>query len=44
LTAVTWLAICVLGPGSIAVFALFLRDVGTVLGQPDRHDEPHDPP
>jgi len=44
MTAVTWLAICVLGPGSIAVFVLFLRDVGAVLGSPDRPDERSDPP
>jgi len=42
MTAATWLAILILGPGSIAVFVLFLRDARKVLrdpGDPPRHDE-----
>ena len=44
MTAATWLAIFVLGPGSVTVFVLFLRDLRKVLGEPrsrtelDRHD------
>ena len=34
MTAATWVAICVLGPGSVAVFVLFLRDIRNVLGEP----------
>jgi hypothetical protein len=40
MTAVTWIAILVLGPGSIAVFVLFLRDARTVLRNPG--DRPGD--
>jgi hypothetical protein len=32
LTVATWLAIAVLGPGSLAVFAWFLHDVRCDLG------------
>ncbi len=32
MTVATWLAIAVLGPGALAVFAWFLHDVGRVLG------------
>ena len=32
MTVATWLAIAVLGPGSLAVFAWFLHDVRRVLG------------
>ena len=32
MTTATWIAILVLGPGSVIVFVLFLRDVGKVLG------------
>ena len=31
MTALTWLAVVVLGVGSLAVFAFFLRDVRSVL-------------
>jgi hypothetical protein len=37
-TVATWLAIAVLGPGALAVFAWFLHDVGRVLGP--RRDRP----
>jgi hypothetical protein len=37
-TVATWLAIAVLGPGALAVFAWFLHDVGRVLGP--RRDKP----
>jgi hypothetical protein len=33
MTVVTWLAILVLGPGSVAVFVFFLRDLKKVLGE-----------
>lgn len=39
MTAATWLAILVLGPGAVAVFVLFLRDVGRVLGEPRRRGD-----
>ena len=32
MTVATWLAIAVLGPGSLAVFAWFLHDVRRVIG------------
>lgn len=35
MTAATWIAILILGPGSIAVFALFLRDVRKLLRRPN---------
>ena len=31
MTVATWLAIAVLGPGALAVFAWFLRDAGRVV-------------
>ena len=34
MTAVTWVAILILGPGSVAVFVLFLRDARKVLRNP----------
>ena len=33
MTVVTWLAILVLGPGSVVVFAFFLRDLERVMGE-----------
>jgi len=33
MTVVTWLAILVLGPGSLAVFWFFLRDLKAVMGE-----------
>jgi len=41
MTVVTWLAILVLGPGSVAVFVFFLRDLKTVMGE-RRDDDAHD--
>lgn len=35
MTVLTWIAIAVLGPGAIAVFAWFLRDVKSVVA-PER--------
>ncbi len=32
MTVATWIAILVLGPGSVAVFAFFLRDLRQVMG------------
>jgi hypothetical protein len=34
MTTATWIAIVVLGPGSIAVFLLFLRDARRILRRP----------
>ena len=39
MTVVTWLAILVLGPGSLAVFWFFLRDLKTVMGERRNKDE-----
>jgi hypothetical protein len=40
MTAATCLAILILGPGSVAVFVLFLRDARTLLRDPDdRHGD-----
>ena len=39
MTVVTWLAILVLGPGSLAVFWFFLRDLKTVMGERRSNDE-----
>jgi hypothetical protein len=39
MTVVTWLAILVLGPGSLAVFWFFLRDLKTVMGERRDNDE-----
>jgi hypothetical protein len=39
MTVVTWLAILVLGPGSVAVFVFFLRDLKTVMGERPSKDE-----
>ena len=39
MTVVTWLAILVLGPGSLAVFWFFLRDLKAVMGEPRDDDE-----
>jgi len=33
MTILTWVAIAVLGPGSLAVFAWFLRDVRRILAE-----------
>jgi hypothetical protein len=33
MTAATWIAILVLGPGSVAVFAFFLLDLKSVMGE-----------
>jgi hypothetical protein len=41
MTVATWLAILVLGPGSVAVFVFFLRDLKTVMGE-RRNNEAHD--
>ena len=38
MTAATWIAILILGPGSVAVFVLFLRDARKLLR------DPNDPP
>jgi hypothetical protein len=35
MTAATWFAILILGPGSVAVFVLFLRDARKLLLGPD---------
>lgn len=32
MTAATWIAIAVLGPGALAVFVAFLRDWRTLIG------------
>jgi hypothetical protein len=41
MTAATWIAILILGPGSLAVFILFLRDARKLLRNPgDRRAEP----
>jgi hypothetical protein len=34
MTAATWIAILILGPGSVAVFVVFLRDARKVLRNP----------
>jgi len=39
MTVVTWLAILVLGPGSLAVFWFFLRDLKAVMGERRSSDE-----
>jgi hypothetical protein len=39
MTAVTWLAILVLGPGSLAVFVFFLLDLKTVMGERPSTDD-----
>jgi len=39
MTVVTWLAILVLGPGSLAVFWFFLRDLKAVMGERRDNDE-----
>jgi len=39
MTVVTWLAILVLGPGSVAVFVFFLRDLKAVMGERQSKDE-----
>jgi len=36
MTVITWIAILVLGPGSVVVFIMFLRDIRKVLGEPGR--------
>ena len=41
MTVVTWLAILVLGPGSVAVFVFFLRDLKEVMGE-RRNNDGHD--
>jgi hypothetical protein len=38
MTAVTWLAVAVLGIGSVTVFGFFLRDLGAVF-PPSRRDD-----
>ncbi len=46
MTVATWLAILVLGPGSMAVFVFFLRDLKKVLGERrtrSAHDSPTGP-
>jgi hypothetical protein len=40
MTAATWIAILILGPGSVAVFVLFLRDAREILRNPG--DRPSD--
>jgi hypothetical protein len=40
MTAATWIAILILGPGSVAVFVFFLRDARKLLRDPDdRHGD-----
>jgi len=39
MTVVTWITILVLGPGSLAVFWFFLRDLKTVMGERRSKDE-----
>jgi hypothetical protein len=39
-TALTWLAVAILGPGAVAVFLWFLRDVRDVLDGDRGEDRP----
>jgi hypothetical protein len=46
MTVATWIAILMLGPGSVAVFIFFLRDLKKVLGErrtSSAHDSPAEP-
>jgi hypothetical protein len=40
----TWLAVLLLGPGSVVVFVAFLRDLRRLLGAPEGRPGAQQPP